>query len=70
MSQSPETVFANQLRAERRRLGLSQADVAEILSKKLATQVDKSALARMERGERGIRLNEAIALADRLSPPL
>ncbi|SMX99195.1 helix-turn-helix domain-containing protein [Brevibacterium linens] len=70
VERSPEGSFAARLREERRRRGLSQAEVAERLSARLEVTIDKSALARMERGERSIRLNEAVALAEILQVTL
>lgn len=63
MSQSPESMFVRRLRDERNQQGLSLAALSERLSDQLGVTLDKSALARVERSERGVRLDEAVAIA-------
>lgn len=57
-------VFARRMREERRRAGVSQADLAQRLTEMIGRQVDPSAVARAEKHQRGVRLDEAIAIAE------
>lgn len=66
MSQGPESMFVRRLRDERNQQGLSLAALSERLSDQLGVTLDKSALARVERSERGVRLDEAVAIAKAL----
>jgi transcriptional regulator with XRE-family HTH domain len=56
-------MFVRRLRDERNQQGLSLAALSERLSDQLGVTLDKSALARVERSERGVRLDEAVAIA-------
>lgn len=56
-------LFARRVREERTALGLTQVEMAERLSRELGTTIDGSTYARLERGERGVRLDEAVCIA-------
>ncbi|MGW8483584.1 helix-turn-helix domain-containing protein [Microbacterium sp. NPDC055903] len=62
--------FARRIREERQRAGLSQAAVAARLSELVGRTIDHSAVARSEKHERPVRLDEAVALAEILEVPL
>lgn len=62
--------FARRLTEERQRVGLSQAALAARLTAVIGRSIDPSALARAEKHERSIRLDEAVAIADLLQVPL
>lgn len=66
----PTEIFARRMREERQRAGLSQADVGERLTEVLGRTVDHSAIARAEKHQRAIRLDEAIAIAELLELPM
>lgn len=66
----PSDTFARRLRAERERLGISQAQLAGRIAALLQTNVDPSAVTRIERQERAVRLDEAAAAAQALGLPL
>lgn len=62
--------FARRMREERRRMGMTQAELAERLAEAVGRPVDDSAIARAEAHRRGIRLDEAIAITEILDTPL
>lgn len=66
----PGAVFAGRLRHERRAQGMSQADFAERLADLLGSAVDPSAITRIEKGDRAVRLDEAVFSAEILGMPL
>lgn len=70
MSHVSEIVFAERLRTERTRLGLSQTELARRVAKSLDYGVDGSAITRVEIGQRRVRLAEAVAIADELGMSL
>lgn len=59
---SPEQKFGQVMRALRTRAGFTQSQMAEQLLA-FGIKVDTSAVTRMEKGTRGVRLNEAVAVA-------
>lgn len=63
-------IFARRMREERHRAGLSQAALAERVTALLDYKVDGSSVTRVEKGERSVRLAEAIAIAEALQTPL
>ena len=69
-STSPARTFAIRLRQERRRAGLSQVELARAVSQRLGRRVDGSTLTRIEKEERSVRIEEALALARVLDQPL
>lgn len=69
-SDTPGAIFARRLREERARAGLTQTDVARQLSERTGTKIDSSALTRVEKGQRAVKLEEALALAEILGEPL
>jgi len=57
-------VFAKWLRTARTKAGLSQQKVADALKAQGYTHLHQSNLAKVERGERPVRLAEAVAMAE------
>lgn len=70
MNDAVPEVFAGRLRQKRRARGLSQAELAERVSKLLGVAVDGSAVTRIEKHVRAVRLQEAITIAEVLDLPL
>ncbi|WP_280909305.1 helix-turn-helix transcriptional regulator [Leucobacter exalbidus] len=70
MLNSPAQVFARRLREERVRIDMSQAELAQKLSVHYDIKLDASAVARIERGERGVKLDEAVGIAQILDTEL
>lgn len=66
----PTDVFAHRLRLERERQKLSQAELARRIAAELGTNVDPSAVTRIEQQTRAVRLDEAVAAAKALDVPL
>lgn len=64
-----QTHFREQLRAERERLGWSQAEMAKALSAN-GFPLHASAIAKIEAGDRAVRIDEAVAIADALDVEL
>ena len=63
-------IFARRLNEERQRAGLSQAALAARITDMIGRSIDPSAIARAEKCERAVRLDEAVAIADVLQVPL
>jgi transcriptional regulator with XRE-family HTH domain len=70
MQGTPESTFANKLRELREERGLSQSQVAGMLSDKHGIKLDPTAITRLEGGSRSLRLDVAVALADVLGTSL
>lgn len=70
MSALPGQTFARRLREERVRTGLSQAALANRLAEVLNQKVDTSAITRIEKYDRAVRLDEAVVIAELLEVPL
>jgi transcriptional regulator with XRE-family HTH domain len=70
MNPLPGDLFARRLRLERDRLGISQAELARRIAEILGTNVDPSAVTRIEQQVRAVRLDEAVAAAQALDVPL
>ena len=70
MNPLPGDLFARRLRQERERIGISQAELARRIAEILDTNVDPSAVTRIEQQVRAIRLDEAVAAAKALDVPL
>lgn len=66
----PTDLFANRLRAERERQGISQAELARRMETWLGTNLGQTAILRMEQRTRAVRLDEAVAAAKVLGVPL
>lgn len=66
----PGDVFARRLRQERERRGFSQAALARRIAEVLGTNIDPSAVTRIEQQTRAVRLDEAVAAAEALDVPL
>ena len=64
-----EDFFRKQLRKERERLGWSQADLAEKLSKAGVPMIHTT-IAKIEGGDRAVRVDEAAGIAEALDVPL
>ena len=61
-----EAAFARALAEKRPLLGMSQADLAQRIYETTGIKLDPTAITRLERGSRGLRLNEASAIAGAL----
>lgn len=59
-----EDYFSKALRAERERRGWSQARLAELLSDKGISSMHWTTVAKIEKGDRSVRIDEAAAVAD------
>lgn len=70
MDALPGQIFARRLRDERGRAGISQAALAERLTQVLDQKIDASAITRIEKHERAVRLDEAVGIAGLLNVPL
>lgn len=70
MPQLPGKVFARRLREERERAGVTQAALAQRLTDLLDHRIDASAISRIEKCERSVRLDEAVILAETLQVSL
>lgn len=70
MSTTAAETFARRLKQERERLGLSQADLALRLSELLGSTVYPTAITKIERLARSVKLEEAVAIAEVLGTPL
>lgn len=66
----PEEFFANRMRVLRNLQGISQKALAANVCARLGYTVDGTAVTRIEKGQRLIRLGEAVAIADALGVPL
>ena len=64
-----QTFFARRLRARREQLGWSQAELAKALSGSGLT-LHGSAIAKIEAGDRAVRIDEAVAIASALDVDL
>ncbi|MEU6039766.1 helix-turn-helix transcriptional regulator [Actinomadura sp. NPDC047616] len=58
----PEIVFAQRAREVREKLGMSQTQLSTALRLK-GVKIDPTSITRLEKGTRGIRLDEAVAIA-------
>ncbi|MEV7867522.1 helix-turn-helix transcriptional regulator [Streptomyces sp. NPDC088124] len=70
MNPLPRDLFARRLRQERERLGISQAELARRMAALLGTNVDSTAITRIEQQTRAVRLDEAVTAAEALGVPL
>ncbi|UJW28872.1 helix-turn-helix domain-containing protein [Saccharothrix sp. AJ9571] len=66
----PGDTFARRVRQERERQNISQAELARRMARLLDTNVDSSAVTRIEQQTRTVRLDEAVAVAKALGVPL
>lgn len=60
--ETAETLFGARVKQLRERIGITQVTLVNTLKLAHGVKLDPSALARMEKGQRSIRLNEAVAL--------
>lgn len=70
MSVTTGEVFAERLRETRRTARLSQAELASRISALTGTPLPATAITKIEKGERAVRLDEAVAAARALEVPL
>lgn len=70
MNPLPGDIFARRLRQEREHRGFSQAELARRVASVLGTNVDPTAVTRIEQQARAVRLDEAVAMASALEVPL
>lgn len=70
MTALPSDTFARRLRAERERQRISQAELARGIAEILGTNIDQSAVTRIEQQTRAVRLDEAMAMASVLNVPI
>ena len=56
--------FGKRVKAERERRGWSQAEMAKILSDKGLRPMHPTTVAKIEAGDRSVRINEAVGMAD------
>ncbi|MFJ1824485.1 helix-turn-helix domain-containing protein [Streptomyces sp. NPDC088178] len=70
MNPLPGDLFARRLRQERERLGISQAELARRMAALLGSNVDSTAITRIEQQTRAVRLDEAVVAARALDVPL
>lgn len=66
----PSDTFARRLRQERERRGITQAQLADRIAELLGIHLDPTAVTRIEKQERAVRLDEAVAAAKALGLPL
>ncbi|MBT8163357.1 helix-turn-helix domain-containing protein [Arthrobacter sp. GN70] len=66
----PSDIFARRLRTERERRKISQAELARRMAQVLDSNVDPSAVTRIEQQTRAVRLDEAVAVAAVLDVPI
>ena len=59
----PESTFARRMRELREAAGMPQSHIANVLAMSHGIKVDPTAITRIERGTRTIRLDEAVAIA-------
>jgi transcriptional regulator with XRE-family HTH domain len=65
-----ERWFGRSVRERREQLGMSQRELAEKVSLYGHTKMDPTAVTRMEKGQRAVRLGEALTIAGILKMPL
>lgn len=70
MTSLPSDTFARRLRAEREHHGYTQAELARKMARTLGSNIDPSAVTRIEQQTRAVRLDEAVAMAQALETPL
>ena len=70
MTELPGATFARRVREERRATGMSQTGLAEQVSARLGTTIDGTAVTRIEKHVRAVKLDEAVAIAEVIGVPL
>lgn len=70
MNPLPGDLFARRLRQEREHQKVSQAELARRVAAILGSNVDSTAVTRIEQQARAVRLDEAVAMAQALDVPL
>lgn len=66
----PGDVFGEQVRRHRDRRGWTQRDLCQMIEKRVGATIDPATLARLEKGQRRVSLDEACILAVVLDTPL
>lgn len=66
----PTVIFARRLRELRTKAGINQTQLAKEVSNHLGANLDPSAITRIEKEDRGVRLDEAVYIAEVLRVPL
>lgn len=67
---SVSSTFIRRMREERERARISQTELAARMTRILGSNIDPTTVTRMEKGERTVRLDDAVAAADALGLPL
>lgn len=70
MPESPGEMFARRLREARQAAGISQTELARRISERLDGRLDGPTITRIEKRERSVRIEEAVAAAQALDVPL
>lgn len=71
MAEKSQEIFVRRLREERRAARMTQAALAARMTKRLdGVTIDASIVTRIERGQRGVSLDEAVAAAESVGVPL
>lgn len=70
MTPLPGDIFARRLRQERENAGITQAELARKISERLGITIGNSAITRIEKQERAVKLDEAVILAEAIGMPL
>jgi transcriptional regulator with XRE-family HTH domain len=70
MTDTPGATFARRLRDERRAAGITQGELARRLSELLEVPIDATTVTKIEKGDRAVRLDEAVFAARVLNVPL
>lgn len=63
LDNKPSDVFARRLVRVRNRKGWSQRELSDVLASRYGVRIDPASIARLEKGERDVSLNEAFMLA-------
>lgn len=69
-SERPDEIFARRLREVRTSRRVSQNELARQLAKRLGTKINGATITKIEKGDRGVRLEEAVYAAEILDVPL
>lgn len=70
MAETPGATFARRLREVRQAKDMTQAELARRLTDLLDVRIDGAVITKIEKGDRGVRLEEAVYSAEILDVPL
>lgn len=70
MAETPGATFARRLREVRQARDMTQAELARRLTDLLDVRIDGAVITKIEKGDRGVRLEEAVYSAEILDVPL